>query len=372
MNEQVRAAIDAFNRDNTRTEKADAAINTLISCFGDTDVDVIHYRLEPNEVYEAYLSRFLTGTLDEQVARVLNYLKSVSACWSLIIKFPHETITNEFGKKMDIYDFFVKVNIRYNGTYHGMSAIKSTYTEDQFYSGYVHSHCPSVRQDANGIKEWKSMCFGSGPINNTIRTLNDPNYDSRVWIAFASELRQWVRTESTDGGPYFRMEHISNKYEKVLSAQPLCPHRVVKAWLKPLMKSYIRAERLKIGYIGRQYCLGTTFTEWLIDFSTYALAWGEKNNVFVPTEDTLIINNKVCEVVGSPNNADRYAGLIGREVLTFKGNPIPLKVIQGENVEHQNLINYKLGLYIVKKMLNVINYNYGRTETNTVTSVQWG
>lgn len=372
MNEQVRAAIDAFNTDNTRTEKANTAINTLISCFGDTDVDAVRCLLVPSEVSESYLQRFLTGTPNEQVAHLLEYFKNIRSYWSIIIRFPHETITNEFGKKVDIYDFFVKVNIRYNGTFHGISAIKSTYTEDQLYSGYVHSHCPSVYQDPDGIKEWKNMCFGAGPINGTMRALNIAGYDDRLWIAFASELRQWVRTESTDGGPYFRMEHISNKYEKVLSAQPLCPHRVVKTWLKPLMKSYIRAERLKIGYIGRQYCLGTTFTEWLIDFSAYALAWGEKNNVFVPTEDTLIINNKVCEVVGSPNNADRYAGLIGREVLTFKRNPIPLKVIQGENVEHQNLINYKLGLYIVKKMLNVINYNYGRTETNTVTSVQWG
>ena len=372
MNEQIRAAIDAFNRDNTRTEKADTAINTLISCFGDTDVDVIHYRLEPNEVSEAYLSRFFTGTLDEQVARVLNYLKSVSTYWSIIIKFPHETITNEFGKKVEIYDFFVKVNIRYNGTYHGMSAIKSTYTEDQFYSGYVHSHCPSVRQDANGIKEWKSMCFGSGPINSTMRTLSDPNHDSRVWVALASELRQWVRTESTDGGPYFRMEHISNKYEKVLSVQPSRPSTAVKTWLKPLIKSYLRAERLKVGYIGKQYCLGTTFAEWIIDFSKYALAWGEKNEVTIPTVDTLVINNKICVVSGNQNNRDRYAHLIGSQVLTFKGEAVNLKVIQGEKVEHMNLVSYPLGLYIIKNILNIINYNYGRTEANRVTSVQWG
>lgn len=372
MNEQIRAAIDAFNRDNTRTEKADTAINTLISCFGDTDVDVIHCRLKPNEVSEMYLQSYLTGTPDEQVERLLNHFRNVWAYWSIIIKFPHETITNEFGKKVDIYDFFVKVNIRYNGTYHGMSAIKSTYTEDQFYSGYVHSHCPSVRQDESGIKEWRSMCFGSGPINSTMRILSDPNHDSRVWVALASELRQWVRTESTDGGPYFRMEHISNKYERVLSAQPSRPNTATKTWLKPLIKSYLRAERLKVGYIGKQYCLGTTFAEWLIDFSKYALAWGEKNGVTIPTVDTLIINNKICVVSGNQNSRDRYAHLIGSQVLTFKGEAVNLKIIQGEKVEHMNLISYPLGLYIIKNILNIINYNYGRTEANRVTSVQWG
>jgi hypothetical protein len=273
---------------------------------------------------------------------------------------------------VDIYDFFVKVFIRFNGTYRGTAAIKSTYTEAQFYSGYVHSHCPSVNQSSEGIKEWKSMCFGSGPIGNTTRLLADPQCSSTLWVAFATELRQWVRTESVGGGPYFRMEHISNKYEMVLSARPTCPHRVVKAWLKPLIKSYIRAERLKLGFVGKQYRLGTTFTEWLIDFSNYALAWGEKNGVVIPTSDTLVINNKICNIVGSRSGTDRYAHLVGNMVLTFKGEAVPLKIIQGEKVEHLSLISYTIGLYIIKNMLKIINYNYGRTETNTVTSVQWG
>lgn len=373
MNEQVRAAILAFNTDDEKTQEADTAINTLISCFGDTCVDVVRYKMEPDEVLETRLQRYLnTGTPNEQIQNLLAYFKTTKRYWSIIIKFPHETITNEFGKKVDIFDFFVKVNIRHNGTLFGMSAIKSTYTEDQFYSGYVHSHCPSVSKDQDGIKEWKSMCFGSGPINNTISILNDPDHDSRVWVAFASELRQWVRTESTDGGPYFRMEHISNRYEKVLSVQPSRPNTAAKAKLKPLIKSYLRAERLKIGYIGKQYCLGTTFAEWLIDFSKYALAWGEKNEVAIPTVDTLVINNKICVVSGIQNGRDRYAYLIGSQVLTFKGEAVNLKIIQGEKVEHMNLISYPLGLYIIKNILNIINCNYGHTEANRVTSVQWG
>ena len=168
------------------------------------------------------------------------------------------------------------------------------------------------------------------------------------------------------------MGHISNKYEKVLLVPPTRLSTIAKTWLKPLIKSYLRAERLKIGYIGKQYCLGTTFAEWLIDFSKYALAWGEKNEVTIPTVDTLIINNTICIVSGTQNNRDRYAHLIGRQVLTFKGEAVNLKVIQGEKVEHMNLINYPLGLHIIKNILNIINYNYGHTEENRVNSVQWG
>lgn len=373
MEEQLIAATDLFNNENIRTEKADAAINTLISCFGDAYVDVVRHTITREELPDTYIQRMgLRGTPEEQTRQILGIVKNSKSYWEVIIRFPHETITNEFGKSVDIYDFFVKVFLKFDGTYRGTAAIKSTYTEAQFYSGYVHSHCPSVRQDADGIKEWKSMCFGSGPIGNTARLLVDPQCNSTLWVAFATELRQWVRTESVGGGPYFRMEHISNKYEEVLSAKPVCPHRVVKSWLKPLIKSYIRAERLKLGFVGKQYRLGTTFTEWLIDFSNYALAWGEKNKVVIPTSDTLVINNKICKIVGSRGDTDRYAHLVGNTVLNFKGEAIPLKIIQGEKVEHLNLISYTIGLYIIKNMLKIINYNYGRTETNATTTVQWG
>jgi hypothetical protein len=91
-----------------------------------------------------------------------------------------------------------------------------------------------------------------------------------------------------------------------------------------------------------------------------------------PRERELVINNKICVVSGNQNNRDRYAHLIGSQVLTFKGEAVNLKIIQGEKVEHMNLISYPLGLHIVKNILNIINYNYGRTEANRVTSVQWG
>ena len=373
MNEQLREAIERFNAENEKTEKAEAAINTLISCFGDADVDVVRHTMGLNEIAETYVQGYLTrDTPEERVEALINFFKTIREYWDIIIKFPHETITNEFGRQVDIYDFFVKVSITHRGTLLNTSAIKASYTEDQFYSGYVHSHCPSMYHSSQGIAEWKSMCFGSGPINDTMSILRYDDYDERVWIAFASELRQWVRTESTDGGPYFRMERISNQYEEVKSTSVARPTRIDLIWLKPLLLSYIRAERIKIGYVGEKYCLGTPFTEWLMDFSRYAEVWGKKNNVQIPMVDTLIINNKICTILGSTNRR-AYTSLIGLPVLTFKGESINLKIVGGEKVEHTNLIAYRLGLYIVRNILNVINHNYGRTETTDATvPIQWG
>ena len=357
----------------TKTEKAETAINTFTSCFDSACVDVARNKIKPAELSETYYQRFLSGPPERQVESIVNYLKTIRPFWDIIIKFPHETITNEYGKKTDLYDFYVKVSLAHRGTFHSILSIKSTYTEDQFYSGYVHSHCPSLRHTEEGIKEWKSMCFGSGPINSSMDALRSERCNENMWIAFASELRQWVRTESVDGGPYFRMEHISNKYEEIKVAVPERPPYIAKSWLQPLMKSYLRAKRLKIGYTGSRYCLGTTFAEWLVDFSNYALVWRKKNQVPVPTMDTMIINNNICRINNSRVYDASHAGLIGRTVLTFKGEEIPLKVIPGEKVEHLNLIKYTWGLYIAKNILNTINTYYGCTETtDTTTPVQWG
>ena len=371
MNTKVKQALDTFNTETTKSEKAERALSTLISCFGDSCVDVT--RCNPitiDERFDSSIDRLIQR--DAPVEEFLNHIRWYHPFWQVIIKFPHETITNEIGNRVDIYDFFVKILIKYDGSFHGINANKATYTEDQLYSGYVHSHCPSLSRTVDGVREWRSMCFGSGPINNTMYSLRNRDHDDRLWIAFAAELRQWVRTESTDGGPYFRMSSISNKYKEVEYEVPARPAPRMREQVLPLIKSYIRADRLKIGFASGKYCLGTSFTEWLADFSEYARAWASKNNVPLNFVDTLVINNKICKVEHPSSTRDEYRNLVGVTVLKFKGEDIKLKVVQGEKVEHLSLIDYRFGLYIVKTLLDTINYNYGRTDTtNTAIPVQW-
>lgn len=370
MDERIRQAIETFNADNTKSEKAQGIIDTLTSCFGDACTDVVRCEIG----YCNY--QFIENRLDvsSQPEEKDAFLKNSFPFWDIIIKFPHEVVTNEYGNKTDIYDFFVKVSIKYNGVFSNIEAIKSTFTEFQFYSGYVHSHCPSLVRDEEGIKQWKSMCFGSGPIGSTVRDLYRQDCEESRWIAFAAELRQWVRTESTDGGPYFRMEHITNKYTEIFKDSPyILPKNIRKSLWIPLMKSYIRAKRFKVGFIGGKYCLGTTFTEWLKDFSEYAKVWSERTGRHISFIDTLVVNNRICQISSDYNPRQRDAELIGKTVLKFKGENIPLKVIEGEQAEHLNLLNHRIGLYIVKRLLSIINYNYGVENTAERTiPVQWG
>ena len=370
MNTTLERAFTAFKEDTSRSEKAENAINTLTTCFGEANVDVVRAKAYVEEEYESTLRNMLERDASEE--EVLDYLKRYKPFLDIIIKFPHEVITNEYGKKTEIYDFFVKVTIKYDGTFSDISAIKSTYTEDQLFSGYVHSHCPSVERSTTGVREWKGMCFGSGPINNTMSILRSRLYDDRLWMAFVAELRQWVRTESTDGGPYFRMSNIHTQYKEVTSVYRTRPDRRMKEWMVPLIKSYIRSRRLKVGFIKGRFCLGTTFTEWLLDFSKYAEVWATREHRILPFRDTLILNNKLCERYSNATTNSSFRRLEGAPVLTFKGETVNLKIIEGVKVEHYNLLDYRIGFTIAKALLDTLNYSYDSTDTtNTTIPAQW-
>ena len=372
MNETLRQALDAFRADTEKTEKAEQAISTLTSCFGEPFIDVHRYEpIEVNPDYDSRLRSLLQSSQpeEERVRTVLNYIERCTPFWSIVIKFPHEVVFNEYGNKVDIYDFFVRVIIKKNGNYYGIQAIKATFTEDQLYSGYVHSHCPHLNRSLTGIKEWKSMCFGSGPILQTMRAMQYDGFDAGLWIAFASELRQWVRTESTDGGPYFRLASISQSYTKVINAVPKKPTENEMPWVMALTRSYIRAKRIKIGFLANRFYLGTSFVDWLMDFSKYASAWGTKNNITIPVQDTLVRDGQICEK--SSDRSTNFNNLVGQPVLTFKGEDVKLKVIKGTPVEHFKLFPYQLGLYIITTILDTLNTYANNTDSRTVT-IQWG
>ena len=261
------------------------------------------------------------------------------------------------------------MQLRYDGTLYRTLAIKSTFTETQFFCGYVHSHCPTLSKTEEGIQRWETMCFGSGPIGDTAARLRNINSDLNVWIGFASELRQWVRTESTAGGPYIRIDNIVGRYSEISETNKEIPTlQSKKVWL-PVIKSYIRAKRLKVGLVNGRFCLGTRFTEWLIDFSEYVKEWSKKYGMVCVMVDTLIINNKIC--------VERHHGpiqmnLVGKKVLDFKGKHVTLKVIEGEKGEKMKLVPYQTGLHILMSMLNAINYHYDRhDEEDSTAIVQW-
>jgi len=286
----------------------------------------------------------------------------------VIIHIPRETVTNEMGLKTTIYDLFIKFHLRRNGALmYGLSYVKSTYTENQLHSGYVHSHCPRLSTDRPA--GWLGVCTGSGPINNTISELAYPNATIQLWYGFIAELRQIVRVESLTGGPYMRIENIIGPYKRVETLSK-APVRIAQygTYDKQLIISYIKSGRLKLGNIYRKFCLGCSFVEWLIDFTEYAKAWAAANGITIngSLERVHIKDGNICVDTHSGMLERDINNLVGKPIINFNGTQYNLKIIDADaNKEQRTLISPAMGVTVLKQILNTLNYWYNVPSTNS-------
>ena len=286
----------------------------------------------------------------------------------LIIHIPRETVENELGLKTTIYDLFIRLQFNKNGLLmYGISYLRSTYTENQLYSRYIHSHCPSLSTD--NLTEWHGVCTGSGPINHTISQLAYPNVELSLWYGFIAELRQIVRVESLTGGPYMRIENIIGPYKRV-SALSKTPIRITPAGIydKELIISYIKSGRLKLGNINRRFCLGCSFIEWLTDFTEYAKAWAAANSITINTslEEVLIKDGHLCVSTHNGRSESEINRLVGKPIINFNGTQYNLKIIDADATrEQRTLISPAMGVTVLKQILDTLNYWYNRPYANS-------
>lgn len=334
------------------TEEAKSVRDLFASCFGEDHIDMV----KPKEGFE---SIFPDDSQEDEA--ILRAVYDGWGYWNIIVKFDHEVVTNEVGMHVDIYDLFVRIPISKNGMFRAFLAYKrSTFTENQLFSGYIHSHTPRLNLSEGGIKRWGTVCTGSGPIGTTINTIRTTN-DQNLWLGFIAELRQIVRRESLEGGPYIRMEYIKGHSLEVKTVDSVRMENIRR--FVPLMKSYIRAGRMRFGFVGGEFCLGIPVTEWLVDFTNYAIAWGRENLESIPTTEVTIQDNKIfiesgenIRVMQSMNN------LIGKPVITFKGRTYPLTVLKSNDKTKKSLFDYRIALTLLKSTLGIINYWHGKSE----------
>ena len=128
---------------------------------------------------------------------------------SILVWFPEVVVTNDNNRSTTIYDTYIKVSLNTNGTIRNeFKLCRSTFTEEQYDSKYVFSHCPSANLKQGPF--WLSCCLGRGPIRYTISNLMN-EYDLDIWLLFCIELEAYLRVESLEGGPYIRLESIGKK-----------------------------------------------------------------------------------------------------------------------------------------------------------------
>ena len=343
------------------------------------------------EDYNTYRWQSLTDLRGEVLNAVLNQLcsewmvnsvglKKFSSGF-ILVHFPHVRITNEYNRFVDINHLYAKISILYNGSMNGCFTLnRSEYTYLHISNNYMHSHVSSI--PTHDFTQFKTPCTGTGPINDTISNLSR-EFDSDIWKLFCLELSKYVEVESIAGTPYHRLENIGtlnrtaeNGIFKVINRINHYGSSVINL-IKDFVSYFIRQGKLKFNYANGSYSIGMSFTEYILLISNEFIDWYNKkfNNKEVTysfdslkshkvLKEGIIANNKIY-YENTYCNVNSYAAYNGKKMCTFKGVDVLINIVDLNEVKEDNksiILNTDIALYILSRILRVINYRYGKAE----------
>lgn len=343
------------------------------------------------EDYTTYRGQSLTDLRGEVLDLVLNQLCSGWMVDSIgqkkfgsgfiLVHFPHVRITNEYNRFVDINHLYAKVNILHNGSMNGYFALnRAEYTYLHISNGYMHSHVGSI--PISDFTQFQTPCTGTGPINDTMSNLSR-EFDSDIWKLFCLELSKYVEVESIAGTPYRRLENLgTSNMSTIESVFKVINHfdyygDGIEEMIRDFVSYFIKQGKLKFNYANGSYSIGMSFTEYILVISNEFIDWYNKkfnNKELKYTFGTLkrkgvlkegiIANNKIY-YENSRCNVNSYAAYNGKRMCTFKGTDVLINIVDINEVKEDNksiILNTNIALYILSKILRVINYRYGKAE----------
>lgn len=298
----------------------------------------------------------------------------------ILVHFPEVTVTNEYDKSIVIYDLFAKVYIKYNGLSAGYFQLgRSTFTDVQYYCGYIHSHVPSRDFSRNTKLYFSDPCLGYGPIRNTIASLSN-ECDKDIWNLFCLELSKYVETESVAGVPYYRLEKViygKSNISRFIEDFSFEGIEQYKIFYNEFLKWYIENNDLVFNYNIKSFSIGMSFIDCMISFSNSFIKW--YNTIYLKSENPVytfrdLLCNKICilgniqaNIIVTDNSGVNITINNDMKLCDFKGKEFKLKIIPF-NTENQTdkivFVNINLVTDTLVKILNIINLKYGNT-TNT-------
>lgn len=333
----------------------------------------------------SYSNRMYSHVLTEHIDifdRYAPYMKEfIGNKWftdiPIIVHFPHVTIRNEYDRTVEVDNLWAKVPVTWEGKGRGWFKMnRSEYDVVHMQSDYMHSHVSGIDFDF----KFRSVCTGSGPINNTMSSLT-VGFDEPIWQLFCLELERYMGTESLSGGPYRRMENIgangSNKRDNFpIEQNNYISNEYFTKELSSKFLDYLFTNNiLKFNYRKGSYGLAHTFTDTVLTISNAFIDWYNDEYRKAPNmpalydlqgdgvlKQAIIANGAIFD----PNsNASRdYSQYVGRKVLTFKGHDVNL-VINGLANGARN-VSTILNLDIIREyvwaILELLNCEYGNSK----------
>ena len=342
--------------------------------------------------WSMYKTCAITDLPEDQVEKVVNVLtdnrvkeRIGNAKFNgifILVHFPHVRVTNEYDRFVDINHLWAKVKVMYDGTLNGAFTLnRSEYTLLHFKSGYMHSHVSSI--PTGDFTQFQPPCTGSGPINNTISTLNR-DYDGDMWNMFCLELSKYVTVESVAGRPYNYLEKLDTNdmeagIDRFITYLTLNYYGsgITSDKFKEFVRYFINSKKLKFNYVNGSYSIGMSFIEFIVLISNEFIKWYNdqfnKEKLTAKFADLkrhgilrecIIDNGKIYYDRGR-NNVNNYAQYIGRKVCMFKRREITVDITDITEVGNDNksiILDIEAALYILTTILKVLNYRYGRNK----------
>lgn len=351
--------------------------------FGSYTIDPEDYEANGRDKYfteyipDLGIIDYLRLALEDFLKRWVRYNSPNSDynAFSITIKFPEVTVTNEYDKSVVIQDLFVRVPVTLSGkTYEKFSMTRTTYPVDQWLSGYSHSHLPGINLG------FIAPCTGTGPVNNTIRTLKS-RYDIQVWGLYSFEISKYITVESIAGTPYRRLENIGSNNNNIIDLSSLKYKGKVRSYsmtytatqMKEFIRGFLKSGNIKFAFRNGNFTIGEDLLDIWIRMSNAFIEW--HNAKFKSGENNLPkailigsgVIGKYIVANGKAYNAnvssmfERLQSDEGMSLFTFKGETQRLHFIDTiSNINETILIDIQLVYYALTRALEIINYRYGR------------
>lgn len=299
----------------------------------------------------------------------------------ILVHFPHVRITNEYNRFVDINHLYAKVRVIHDGSMDGCFTLnRAEYSYLHFSNNYMHSHVDGI--PLSDFTRFQTPCTGTGPINATMSNLSR-EFDSDIWKLFCLELSKYVEVESIAGAPYRRLENLGTSNMSTEDSVFRVINHLnyydygVKEMIKDFVSYFIKQGKLKFNYANGSYSIGMSFIEYMLVISNEFIDWYNKkfNNKEVTysfdrlkrksvLKEVFIVNNKIYYEY-SRSNVNSYALYNGKRMCTFKGTDVLINIVDLKEVMENNksiILTPNIALYILSKILRVINYRYGKTE----------
>lgn len=355
-----------------------------------TDLEYTEGIEKINKIYEVFKDYYgeervdLQNIMDKQDFLAKSTIRDAEYPF-IIVHFPEVTVTNENNDSVLVKDLWAKVIITFNGKIHsGFSLNRSTYQYSHWVSDYMHSHIPGIPK--TNITTFLSPCLGSGPIKNTIASLAG-HFDEALWSLFCRELDVYTRTESLSGGPYRRMTNIGSAERSNYHYITDFDINIAYTYdnfelgnLKRFILYLIDKDVLKFNFDNGTYSLAMDWYDYYITISDVFIEW--YNKMYNEREMSHTLEDLISmEIIVPVEIRDRHIfkatgvsaisqSMSRTRVLRFKGHDVLLHIEPAEtadDVHIYHVLNKYISANILRTLLTIINYKYGRENTESAT-----